>query len=165
MCECCQKDNSNIFLVRNIVLFSFPFELLDRRLLFCGFRFHVSITHNAGAVLIHGSQYYITLHLILIFPAGMFLCADFVLWTIRIPRRGYCVVFVFSRTLGTCVPVSSSEFRLHRFLSRATVLIGSVGVAESYVRYKYNYDIILWEIGDSNFNFQLINICSVSSEY
>ena len=67
----------------------------------------------------------------------------------------------FSRTLGTCVPVSSSEFRLHRFLSRATVLIGSVGVAESYVRYKYNYDIILWEIGDSNFNF-LINYCLLS---
>ena len=110
VCECCQKDNSNIFLVRNIVLFSFPFELLDRRLLFCGFRFHVSITHNAGAVLIHGSQYYITLHLILIFPAGMFLCADFVLWTIRIPRRGYCVVFVFSRTLGHASPLVRLNF-------------------------------------------------------
>ena len=72
MCECCQRDSSNIFLVGNIVLFSFSFELSDTRLLFCEFRFHVSIMHIAGAVLIHGSQYYFTPHLIITIPAGTF---------------------------------------------------------------------------------------------
>ena len=144
MCECCLVTVRISPLVEILCRFRFSFEWSDTRLLFCVFRFHVSIMHIAGVVLIHGSQYYLTLHLILTIPAGTFLCADFVLWTIRISCQGYCVVFDFFRTLGTCVPVGSSEFRLHGFLSRMTVGIRSMGVAESYVRHKYNYDIILW---------------------
>ena len=44
--------------------------------------FSCFIMHIAGAMLAHGSRFYFTLHLIFTTPAGMFLCADFVLGTI-----------------------------------------------------------------------------------
>ena len=61
----------------------------------------------------------ITLHLILIIPGGTFLCANQVcpMDDSNTSSRGYCVVFVFSQTFGTCVPFVSFEFRFHGFFS------------------------------------------------
>ena len=144
MCECCLRDSSNIFLGGNIVSISFFIRMVRHASSIlcisfsCFYHAHCWCCFDSWvAVLPHPSPHINN-------PSrDVFMRGFRPLDNSNILSRILCCFRFLSNTWD--MRSRSSEFRLHGFLSRMTVLIKSMGVAESYVRYKYNYEIILWE--------------------
>ena len=137
-------DSLNIFPRGNIVLFRFH-RIIGHASFILWFRFmSLSGTSRLLDRFMGCGRYHPSPHIT--DSNWTVLCAIFVLWDESNIFRGYCVVFVFSRTSGTGVPFGSFQNFVFMDFSQLHGCIDAIyGCAGSCVRYKYNCDFIyLW---------------------